>query len=126
MLSADYVLRCAPCHNIAQRVCVSLKVRKAVNNAFDRCKPTYPRHKDYHDRGIRVYEAWTANPVLFMDYLLTLPGWDQPDMLLDRKDNNKGYEPGNLAWVTATESNRNRRNTKRTQRSKMHGGSLQC
>ena len=32
-----------------------------------------------------------------------------PQHNLDRRDNDKGYEPGNLRWATATEQNQNKR-----------------
>ena len=32
---------------------------------------------------------------------------------LERKDNEKGYEPGNVVWATRTQNARNKRNTVR-------------
>ena len=40
-----------------------------------------------------------------------LPTW-YPGAILDRKDNNGDYEPGNCRWVTAAQSSQNRSSTR--------------
>lgn len=36
---------------------------------------------------------------VYRDYVTALPGYDPEKASLDRLDNSKGYEPGNLRWV---------------------------
>lgn len=43
-------------------------------------------------------------------YLCTLPGWDNPKLELDREDNDKGYDPGNLRFIGRSGNLCNRRN----------------
>jgi len=44
-----------------------------------------------------------------------LPGWDNPDLELDRKDNEKGYKPENLQFSTHAQNCQNRRTVQRLQ-----------
>jgi hypothetical protein len=67
---------------------------------------TYP---DYGGRGITVHPAWVENRVEFLRHLVELDGWDQPQLQLDRIDNNGGYVPGNLRFVTRSENGKNKR-----------------
>lgn len=83
------------------------RVMNTVSGAIGRC--TDLDHKDYGGRGIKVCEAWMRDRRSFGVYLTTLPGWDDPTLLLDRIDNDGDYEPGNLRFVTSSESNHNRR-----------------
>lgn len=73
------------------------------------------RHRDYPlygGRGIRIATEF-SNAGYFISYLETTLGPRPVNTTLDRIDNNKGYEPGNLRWATATEQAYNRRNTVR-------------
>ena len=40
---------------------------------------------------------------------MSLPDWDVSGVELDRIDNNKGYEPGNLRFVDVVTNSNNRR-----------------
>lgn len=81
-----------------------------VRNAIARCtNPDWPRYADYGGRGINVHRPWLEDKTKFIDYLCTLPGHDDRDLVLDRTNNNKGYRPGNLRFVTRSESQFNRR-----------------
>jgi hypothetical protein len=46
-----------------------------------------------------------------MAYLLTLDDWDDPSATIDRIDNDKGYEPGNLRFVSHRKQQSNKRQT---------------
>jgi len=80
-----------------------------IRSAIRRCTKT--SHKDYGHyggRGIRVYQEWVANRRAFLAYLMTLTGWDNPSLQIDRVDNDGHYEPGNLRFVTASINNLNK------------------
>lgn len=93
----------------------------AVFRAMEaRCNnPTHPFFKDYGGRGIRIHSAWLANPRLFVEHVGLRPS---PKHEIDRIDNNKGYEPGNLRWATSKDQKLNRRNTIWIE----HAGKRQC
>jgi hypothetical protein len=77
-----------------------------------RCKN--PRSKDYPrygGRGVVVAEEF-LDYMKFKHYVLKhLGDKPGPEFSLDRINNNKGYEPGNLRWATKVEQALNRRNT---------------
>lgn len=78
----------------------------------------------YGGRGITLYPAWQHDMQAFIDYVLALPGCPPKSVLnaeksklrklglsLDRRNNDRGYVPGNLRWATHKQQQRNRRNT---------------
>jgi hypothetical protein len=71
-----------------------------------------PRNKQYCDyggRGITICEEWKAD---FMAFLSAVGYRPHPSLSLDRIDNNRGYEHGNMQWTTSLKQNNNsRRNT---------------
>ncbi len=71
--------------------------------------PTARQYKDYGARGIHVYEPWRSDKRAFLAYIVTLEGWDNPALDLDRIDNDRGYEPGNLRFISRGENSRNKR-----------------
>lgn len=64
----------------------------------------YPR---YGGRGITVCDEWDKNFMSFYHWSLE-NGYD-PELQLDRRDNDAGYSPENCRWVTRLENMRNRR-----------------
>jgi hypothetical protein len=69
-----------------------------------------PRNKDFPDyggRGIRVCDRWRS----YENFLADL-GERPPGTSIDRIDNNKGYEIGNVHWASSAQQAQNRRSTK--------------
>ena len=86
------------------------KIKTAVTDAIARC--TNKDHRCYPNwggRGITVYPIWLQDPRLFVEYLMQLNGASNPDLILDRINNDAGYLPGNLRWTTYKESASNQR-----------------
>lgn len=76
----------------------------------DRCNN--PGNKSYHDyggRGISIIKEWNDRFLSFYDYVKKLPNYMKEGYTLDRIDNDKGYEPGNLRWATYSMQSSNRR-----------------
>lgn len=70
-----------------------------------------PRHKSYihyGGRGIMIYSPWITDFSLFNDWLNSALGPCPEGHTLDRIDNDRGYEPGNLRWATQEEQLKNR------------------
>ena len=68
-----------------------------------------PHCRSYEDYGGRGIQCKFADRRAFLAYLISLDGWDNPDLDLDRIDNNGNYEVGNLRFVTKSQNNYNRR-----------------
>lgn len=80
----------------------------AWRHMFERCASSYGRSEDYEGRGIAIYEEWSGPGGFeaFFDHIGPRPSARHS---LDRIDNNKGYEPGNVRWATRKEQQRNMR-----------------
>ena len=81
----------------------------AYHNAKARCKATHKQHKDYFDRGILFkFKAFAE----FLNALRTKsnPSGRRPSPAhsIDRRNNDKGYQKGNIRWATRFEQNHNR------------------
>lgn len=73
-----------------------------ISACIQRChNPKDRQYVNYGGRGIFVFEQWRIDRRSFLSYLITLPFWDVPYFELDREDNDRGYEPGNLRFVPA-------------------------
>jgi hypothetical protein len=72
-----------------------------------RCtNPNSDSWPDYGGRGISMHPAWADDFAKFLADVGDSPG---PEWSLDRKNNNLGYEPGNLRWARRTTQAMNRR-----------------
>jgi hypothetical protein len=79
----------------------------AWSGARQRChNPKNPAYYRYGGRGIEVCDRWRNNFAAFLEDMGRRPSADHS---LDRKDNDKGYEPGNCRWATMIEQQHNRR-----------------
>ena len=73
-----------------------------------RCSnPNTKSYKNYGALGVKVCPPWSDFEVFLSDV------GERPfeGATLDRIDNSKGYEPGNVRWATRTEQARNKRVT---------------
>lgn len=87
-----------------------------ISAAISRChNPTNANYAGYGGRGIHVYEPWRIDRAAFLAYLVSLPGHDNPALEMDREDVNRGYEPGNLRFVSRAENVNNRRTVRALQ-----------
>lgn len=69
----------------------------------EKCKS----YMDYGARGITVCARWLD----FWFFVEDVGERPTRKHQLDRRDNNKGYKPGNVRWATPSEQARNRRDT---------------
>ena len=68
------------------------------------CK-SYP---DYGGRGVGLCERWQGLPDGLLNFAADV-GERPPGTTLDRKDNDRGYEPSNVQWATAKQQSNNKR-----------------
>lgn len=75
-----------------------------------RCSPKEKGRgrKDYYERGIRVCKEWSGADgfTAFIEHVGPRPSMSHS---LDRIDNDRGYEPGNVRWATPQEQYENQR-----------------
>jgi hypothetical protein len=82
-------------------------MRNALNMSKQRCRnPNNRDYKYYGGRGIKVCDRWDN-----FDNFLSDMGMRPEGMTLERKDNDKDYEPENCRWATRAEQSLNTRKT---------------
>lgn len=75
-----------------------------------RCEdPNHVNYRYYGGRGIAVCDRWTGYPEGFLAFCEDMGRRPSRDHSIDRIDNNRGYEPGNVRWATAKEQRANQR-----------------
>lgn len=83
---------------------------KAYNSWTNiKARTTNPKCKEYKwygARGIVMCDAWMNSFETFYEHVGDPP---DPTYSIDRIDNEKGYEPGNVRWASAKAQNNNRR-----------------
>lgn len=76
---------------------------------IDRCHNPHSAHYSYYGgRGIAVHKDWRGKNG-FARFLAHIGPRPSSKHSVDRIDNNKSYEPGNVRWATPKEQARNRR-----------------
>lgn len=75
-------------------------------NMHHRCyNKKSPHYKNYGARGIAVAEKWHE----FIPFYCDVGDAPGPEYTLDRVDNSRGYEPGNVRWAKRGVQSRNKR-----------------
>lgn len=82
---------------------VWMNMRARCNN------PKNSRFATYGARGIKVCERWEND---FLNFLTDMGRRPSPEHSIERKNNDKNYEPGNCVWATRKEQARNRRTSR--------------
>lgn len=89
-----------------------------LQSMVQRChQPNHHSFANYGGRGIAVCDEWRDDLMVAWRYIKELPGCPYDDrgertvreVSLDRIDNDRGYEPGNVRWATRLEQRRNQR-----------------
>ena len=77
------------------------------------CNPNDAAYEDYGGRGITMCPRWRESYVNFLKDLLSEIG-RRPSIKLtiDRINNDRGYEPGNIRWATKTQQVQNSRSAR--------------
>lgn len=77
-----------------------------------RCtKPNDPSYPRYGGRGVTVFCAWVG-PGGFDVFIEHVGRRPDPKATIDRIDNERGYEPGNVRWASQSDQQRNRRSNR--------------
>lgn len=93
---------------LINRHCIKQKNYGRAAQARQRCcNPNNKLYKYYGARGVLFNFAGIQE---MTEYLSTLPGNDDPNLWLDRINNNGHYEAGNLRFISPSESAKNRSN----------------
>lgn len=76
-------------------------IKKRCTNLKD------PAYKNYGAKGIFLCNEWINDPKAFCEYVGVAPSEKHS---IDRIDNSKGYEPGNVRWADDYEQANNKTN----------------
>lgn len=86
------------------------KLRNRWSKMLSRCEDEdYPQFKDYGGRGIAVCKEWHDFQTF---YRWCISNGAQENLQLNRIDNNGNYEPNNCNFLTRSQNDRNKRNSK--------------
>lgn len=86
------------------------KIYKVWADMKQRCyNKTASSYKYYGGRGITVCELWIFNFLAYYNFVRKLKNYEVEGYSLDRIENEKGYEPGNVKYSTKSEQTYNRR-----------------
>lgn len=74
-----------------------------------RIRDRVKRKPEYAGRGIKLCARWADSFPAFLSDVGQKPS---PELTIERIDNDRDYEPGNVRWATIKEQTRNRRTTR--------------
>lgn len=79
---------------------------------LSRCHdPANKNYPNYGGRGIVVHHSLLCADA-FARFIVSLPGWDNESLSMDRINNNGDYEPGNIRMATRKTQANNRRRSR--------------
>jgi len=88
------------------------ELRSTIYDIYNRCyNPKFKHYEYYKSNNVTVSKEF-HNGYVFAEYLMNLPNYNKREELnltVDRINNNKGYERGNLRWATKIEQRANQR-----------------
>ena len=87
-----------------------------LSAAIGRCtRPNNKQYPNYGGRGIKVCDLWVKDKAAFLRHVVTIEGWDDPKLEMDRADVNGDYEPGNIRFITKSKNALNKRSVQEMQ-----------
>jgi hypothetical protein len=111
METTDTEARPKPKGNLKHSHCINghrSKEHAAWTDAKQRCtNANQPEFHRYGGRGIKMCAEWMNDFSAFLAHI----GPAAPGLSLDRIDNDRGYEPGNVRWATRAEQCATRKNS---------------
>lgn len=109
----EMLRRAATMHGECSRTTTSREYR-AWEAMKQRClNPRNSQFKNYGGRGIGPCATWRDSSATFLRDIVREIGRCPPGHSLDRIDNDRGYEPGNVRWATQSQQMANTRRVRR-------------
>lgn len=83
-------------------------MRDTLHRIVNRCRAESASAARYHDRGITVCARWRGRGATDR-FIADIGMRPRRGLTVDRIDNSRGYEPGNVRWATPLQQSRNTR-----------------